>query len=77
MWNRAADRAAAFFTRGATQATTPAGVAASSDLEKKGDLDRAIAEYIEAIRLNPEYAPALLGPRHCMGDQSRSARGIG
>ena len=36
VWNRTADRAAALVTRGATQATTPAGVPASSDLEKKG-----------------------------------------
>jgi tetratricopeptide (TPR) repeat protein len=25
---------------------------------EKGDLDRAIADYTEAIRLNPNYAPA-------------------
>lgn len=58
VWNRIADRAAALVRRGASQATTSAGVAASSDLEKNGRPRPRHSRVERGNPLNPEYAPA-------------------
>ena len=43
----------------------------------KGDLDRAIADYNQAIRLDLKEAQILLPPRHGVGDETQSASRIG
>ena len=43
----------------------------------KGDLDRAIADYNQAIRLDPEESQSLLPSRHGAGDERQSASRIG
>jgi len=42
--------------------------------EKKGDPDKAIADYTEAIRLNPKYATAYYGRGYAYGQKGETAK---
>ena len=47
------------------------GVSAS----RNGDFDKAIADYTEAIRLNPKLMPGVLQPGRCLREEGRIRQG--